>query len=121
LFFAFLVQKHEGMGRGRLVTEHSSMLDVDNFQKAVEESFDEFVCLFFALFVPKHEGIGRGRLVTEHPSMLDVDNFEKAVEESKRLLPGLDVCQTMDQNPALIFRFQRGSQLIPYDEPGSDG
>eukprot|EP00884_Botryococcus_braunii_P013573 jgi/Botrbrau1/22216/Bobra.168_1s0047.1 len=66
-------------------------------------------------------GVDVDRLVTEHPSMLDVDEFERAVAESQRILPGLDVCHIMEVNPSLIFRFQRGSQLIPYDEPGSDG
>ena len=56
------------------------------------------------------------RLVEEHPTLLDVKAFEVAVNDAKHVIPGLDVSHMMRYNPALIFGFQRGSQMIPYDE-----
>lgn len=56
------------------------------------------------------------RLVEEHPTLLDVQAFETAISDAKHVIPGLDVSHMMRYNPALIFGFQRGSQMIPYDE-----
>ena len=56
------------------------------------------------------------RLVEEHPQLLDVDGFELALRHAKETLPSLDVGHMMRYNPSMIFGFQRGAQLIPYDE-----
>lgn len=62
------------------------------------------------------------RLVEEHPQLLDVKSFEEAVSHAKETLPSLDVGHMMRYNPSMIFGFQRGAQLIPYDEvPTSKG
>lgn len=58
------------------------------------------------------------KLVEEHPlTMLDVEGFEDALQRAKAMMPLLDVEKTMARNPGFIFGFQRGSKLIPYDEP----
>ncbi|GAB4820638.1 hypothetical protein N2152v2_007684 [Parachlorella kessleri] len=60
------------------------------------------------------------RLVEENPSMLDVRQFAEAMQEAKRIMPSLDIQQAMANDPQVILGFQRGSQLIPYDEPGRE-
>lgn len=57
------------------------------------------------------------RLVEENPSMLDIEGFKLAMQEAQRIMPSLDVQQALGSDPQMIFGFQRGSQLIPYDEP----
>ena len=47
--------------------------------------------------------------------MLDVASFEQAVNEAKRMMPDLDIAHTISTRPNMIFSFQRGSNLIPYD------
>lgn len=61
-------------------------------------------------------------LVEENPTMLDIEELKVAVEEAKRIMPNLDIQQAMGSDPHLILSFQRGSQLIPYDqfEPEKD-
>ena len=56
------------------------------------------------------------RLVEEHPQLLDVEGFELALSHARETLPSLDVGHMMRYNPSMIFGFQRGAQLIPYDE-----
>lgn len=56
-------------------------------------------------------------LVEHNPAMLDVPGLKAAIGEARRIMPGLDVQKQMAQDPQLIFGFQRGSQLIPYDPP----
>ena len=55
------------------------------------------------------------RLVEEHPSPLDIATFQEAVREAKRIMPDLDVANVLNTNPSMIFSFQKGSNLIPYD------
>ena len=57
------------------------------------------------------------RLVEENPAMLDVPGLRAAMAEAARILPQLDVQAAMATDPQVIFGFQRGSQLIPYDPP----
>lgn len=57
------------------------------------------------------------RLVEENPSMLDVEGLLAAMEEAARIMPQLNVQEAMATDPQLIFSFQRGSALIPYDPP----
>lgn len=59
----------------------------------------------------------RCRLINEHPQVLDVEAFEKAVNEAKHIMPNMNISHMMRMNPSMIFSFQRGSDLIPYDEP----
>eukprot|EP00887_Chlorella_sp_A99_P001437 scaffold8.g1437.t1 len=56
-------------------------------------------------------------LVQENPSMLDIDGLQAAMAEAARILPDLDVQAAMASNPQLVFSFQRGAALIPYDPP----
>lgn len=56
------------------------------------------------------------RLVEEHPQLLDVEGFELALTHARETIPSLDVVHMMRYNPSMIFGFQRGAQLIPYDE-----
>ncbi|KAI7840361.1 hypothetical protein COHA_005906 [Chlorella ohadii] len=56
-------------------------------------------------------------LVEHNPAMLDVPGLKAAIEEARRIMPSLDVQKQMASDPQLIFGFQRGSQLIPYDPP----
>lgn len=49
--------------------------------------------------------------------MLDVPSFKEAMAEAARIMPQMDIQQAMARDPATIFGFQRGSQLIPYDDP----
>ncbi|BDA40891.1 hypothetical protein COCOBI_01-5450 [Coccomyxa sp. Obi] len=56
------------------------------------------------------------KLVEEHPQLLDVEGFELALSHARETIPSLDVVHMMRYNPSMIFGFQRGAQLIPYDE-----
>lgn len=57
------------------------------------------------------------RLVEENPAMLDVEGLRAAMAEAARIMPQLDVQKAMATDPQLIFSFQRGNALIPYDPP----
>jgi len=60
--------------------------------------------------------------VEAHPSMLDVASFRTALDEARRMMPSLDLTAALNRNPEIIFGFQRGAQLIPYDPPnGNNG
>lgn len=59
------------------------------------------------------------RLVEDHPQFIDVDALEQALDHAKEVLPSLDVTHMMQYNPSTIYQFQRGTRLIPYDEPQS--
>ena len=62
------------------------------------------------------------RLVEDWPTMLDVASFEAAMQEAQRMMPGKDIEAMIVNNPGIVFSFQRGSDLIPYDPPNnSDG
>lgn len=60
------------------------------------------------------------RLVEAHPSALDVESFRTALDEARRIMPSLDMTAALNANPDVIFGFQRGAALIPYDPPGPD-
>ena len=47
---------------------------------------------------------------------MDVESFEQAVNEAKHIMPDMNISHMMRMNPSMIFSFQRGSNLIPYDE-----
>ena len=56
------------------------------------------------------------------PNMLNVASFEATMQEAQRMMPGKDIEAMIVNRPAVIFSFQRGSDLIPYDPPdNSDG
>lgn len=61
-------------------------------------------------------------LVEENPSMLDIEELKVAIAEAKRIMPNLNIQNAMGSDPNTILSFQRGSQLIPYDqfEPDPD-
>lgn len=49
--------------------------------------------------------------------MLNVSSFKKTIEHAKQVMgPDLDVIDTLKRRPAMLFQFQQGSDLIPYDE-----
>lgn len=56
------------------------------------------------------------RLVEDHAQLLDVPAFEQALRDARHVMPDIDVPHMMSYNPSLIFGFQRGSQMIVYDE-----
>ena len=52
--------------------------------------------------------------------MLDTKSFKDALKEAQRLMPQMDIAQALNQNPEIIFSFQRHASMIPYDAvPGS--
>ncbi len=57
----------------------------------------------------------------DHPHFLDVEALQQALEHAKEVLPNLDVTHMMQYNPSTVYQFQRGSRLIPYDEPSAAG
>lgn len=62
------------------------------------------------------------RLVEDWPIMLHVESFEATMLEAQRMMPGKDIEAMIANNPSIVFSFQRGSALIPYDPPdNSDG
>lgn len=56
------------------------------------------------------------RLVEVHPEVLDLDSFDLAVEDFCRLMPHLDVVETLRRDPTLLVGFMKGRTLIPYDQ-----
>ncbi|KAK9831855.1 hypothetical protein WJX81_002077 [Elliptochloris bilobata] len=65
-------------------------------------------------------GVDVDRLVEAHPSALDVASFRAALDEARRIMPSLDLTAALNANPDVIFGFQRGASLIPYDPAGPD-
>ena len=55
------------------------------------------------------------RLVEANPSVLDLKGLRLAMEEARRIMPSMDIQRQMASDPQVIFSFQRGSRLIPYD------
>jgi hypothetical protein len=37
------------------------------------------------------------------------------LQDAKRLMPKMDIAQTLRTNPELVLSFQKGKNLIPYD------
>ncbi len=56
------------------------------------------------------------RLLEEYGQLLDVAAFEQAMADAQHIMPDIDMAHTMRYNPSLIFSFQRGRQMIVYDE-----
>ena len=55
--------------------------------------------------------------VSEHPSLLDVKGVASAIEEARRVLgPSKFQLSAFEREPSLVFRFQHGDLLIPYDQ-----
>ena len=56
------------------------------------------------------------RIVAEHPSFLDTAGVAAALAEAARIAPTLDIVRAVSATPELLFRFQSGALLIPYDQ-----
>ena len=41
--------------------------------------------------------------------------------EAARILPSFDLTRAMATNPQLVYSFQKGAALIPYDPPRPEG
>ena len=55
--------------------------------------------------------------VSEHPSLLDVRGVASAIDEARRVLgPSKFDLAAFEREPSLVFRFQHGDLLIPYDQ-----
>lgn len=54
--------------------------------------------------------------VSEHPSLLDVEGVASAIEEARRVLECKFELGAFEREPSLVFRFQHGDLLIPYDQ-----
>ena len=55
--------------------------------------------------------------VSEHPSLLDVEGVASAIAEARRVLgPSRFELGAFEREPSLVFRFQHGDLLIPYDQ-----
>ena len=55
--------------------------------------------------------------VSEHPSLLDVRGVASAIDEARRVLgPSKFQLSAFEREPSLVFRFQHGDLLIPYDQ-----
>ena len=55
--------------------------------------------------------------VSEHPSLLDVKGVASAIDEARRVLgPARFDLSAFEREPSLVFRFQHGDLLIPYDQ-----
>ena len=57
------------------------------------------------------------RLVEDNAAVLNVASFKKTIEHAKQVMgPDLDVIDTLKRRPEMLFQFQQGKDLIPYDE-----
>ena len=55
--------------------------------------------------------------VSEHPSLLDARGVASALDEARRVLgPSRFELAAFEREPSLVFRFQHGDLLIPYDQ-----
>eukprot|EP00798_Chlamydomonas_sp_ICE-L_P004057 gene4057-14143_t len=50
------------------------------------------------------------------PVVLDYESFDMAVQDAKRILPDMDLPDTLRRNPQLILSLVKGKALIPYDD-----
>jgi len=60
--------------------------------------------------------------VSDHPSLLDHEGVASALEEARRILGEEKFDRSaFEREPSLVFRFQHGDLLIPYDQFEKDG
>ena len=60
--------------------------------------------------------------VSEHPSLLDARGVALAIDEARRVLgPSRFELAAFEREPSLVFRFQHGDLLIPYDQFEKNG
>ena len=73
--------------------------------------------MLVSLVMTRVQHILLSRLVQDNPSVLNVASFKKTVEHAKQVMgPDLDIIDTLKRRPAMLFQFQQGKDLIPYDE-----
>lgn len=61
--------------------------------------------------------LGSCRLVEDNPEVLNIAAFKKTLQHAKEVMgPHVDVIDTLKRRPDMIFQFQQGKDLIPYDE-----
>lgn len=61
--------------------------------------------------------LGSCRLVENNPEVLNIAAFKKTLQHAKEVMgPNVDVIDTLKRRPDMIFQFQQGKDLIPYDE-----
>ena len=69
-----------------------------------------------SVHITQKQAVAR-RLVQDNPGVLDVPSFKKTIEHAKQVMgPDLDVIDTLERRPAMLFQFQQGKDLIAYDE-----
>lgn len=57
------------------------------------------------------------RLVEDNPEVLNVAAFKKTLQHAQDVMgPDVDVIDALKRRPQMIFQFQQGRDLIPYDE-----
>ncbi|DBB06310.1 TPA: hypothetical protein ACH3X1_011882 [Trebouxia sp. C0004] len=57
------------------------------------------------------------RLVQDNPVVLDVAAFQKTMQHARQIMgPDLDIIDSLKRRPEMIFQFQQGKDIIPYDE-----
>lgn len=57
------------------------------------------------------------RLVQDNPIVLDIAAFQKTMQHAKQIMgPDTDIIDTLKRRPEMIFQFQQGKDIIPYDE-----
>ena len=53
----------------------------------------------------------------DNPEVLNVAAFKKTLQHAKEVMGSdFDVIDTLKRRPEMIFQFQQGKDLIPYDE-----
>ena len=53
--------------------------------------------------------------VERNPTFLEVSQVETALSEIRRLMPNKDAARMLIASPDMLFSFQTGDDLIPYD------
>lgn len=64
--------------------------------------------------VRTHAGCAGPRALTPVPS-LPLSAPRPCAQDAKRMMPNLDVAQTLRTNPDMILMLVKGKSLIPYD------
>lgn len=61
--------------------------------------------------------VGSCRLVEDNPEVLNIAAFQKTLQHAQEVMgPDVDVIDTLKRRPDMIFQFQQGKNIIPYDE-----